>query len=80
MTDWEHDDELRAALLAELVAQMPGEAQPGDITAADLAKAAGISIYAAQYRLEALERDGALKSVKVRIPGNRVAVRVWRKP
>lgn len=80
MTDWSADETLRAALIAELAAELPGEPLPGDIRPEDLAEATGITVHAAEYQLGKLEREGRLTSVKVRWPGKRIAIRVWRRP
>lgn len=79
MTGWSTDETLRAALIAELAAELPGEPQPGDICAEDFATATGITTHAAEYRLAKLERDGRLTSAKVMWPGKRTAIRVWRR-
>ena len=80
MTDWRNHETLAASLIAEIAADMPQEMRPGDVTIAMLADALGITVHAAEYQLGKLEREGRLTSVKVRWPGKRIAIRVWRRP
>ena len=80
MTDWQQDETLRAALIAEIAAEMPAEMQPGDVTIDMLAEALGISHSRAAYQLQTMEREGKLVSVRAVVPGARVPMKVWRKP
>jgi hypothetical protein len=80
VTDWSNDEAFREALIAELSAELPGEPRPGDLTAEDFAEATGITIHSAEYQLRKLEHEGRLTSAKVRWPGKRIAMRVWRRP
>lgn len=79
MTDWSADEKLRAALIAEIAADMPGEMQPGDVTIPMLSEALGITPSQAEYALAKEERAGKLIRLRVYVPGARVPMRVWRK-
>ena len=80
MTDWENDDALREALIAEIAAEMPAEMRPGDVTIPMLAEQLGITESKASYTLKKMERAGRLISVRANVPGARGPLRVWRKP
>ena len=79
MTDWSTDEAKRAALIAEIVADMPEQMQPGDVTVDMLAESLGITHSRAMYQLEKMERDGKLVAVRAVVPGARVPMKVWRK-
>lgn len=79
MTDWQQDEQLRAALIAEIAADMPQEMRPGDITIEMLAESLGVTPARAAYRLQTMERQGKLVSVRAVVPGSRVPKKVWRK-
>ena len=79
MTDWSTDETLRAALIAEIAADMPGEMLPGDVTIDMLAEALGITHSRAAYQLQTMEREGKLISVRAVVPGARVPMKVWRR-
>lgn len=80
MTDWTDDDALRAALIDEIAAQFPEDAQPGDVTAEDYAEATGCGIPAARYRLDKLVRQGKLRAVRAQVPGRPRPTTVYRRP
>ena len=77
MTDWEKDDALRDALIAEIAAEFPGPPKPGDLTKADIMASTGWSAPTASYRLDKLVAEGRLESEMCMIGGKRI--RVWRK-
>ena len=79
MTDWTQDETLRAALIAEIAAEMPQEMLPGDVTIEMLAEALGITHSRAAYQLQCMEREGKLTSVRAVVPGARVPMKVWRR-
>ena len=79
MTDWSTDETLRAALIAEIRRDMPGEMRPGDVTIDMLADSLGITHSKAAYHLQRLERDGKLISVRAVVPGARTPMKVWRR-
>ena len=79
MTDWSTDETLRAALIAEIAADMPAEMQPGDITIEMLAESLGVTPARAAYALQKMEREGKLIAVRAVVPGSRVPKKVWRK-
>ncbi len=76
MTPW-NDDDLRASILAELVAAMPPAPRPGDFTKSQFIEATGLSAATAEYRLGTMVRAGTLETEMCTIDGRKV--RVWRK-
>ena len=79
MTDWRDDETLRAALIAEIAADMPQDMRPGDITIEMLAESLGVTHSKAAYHLQRLEREGKLIAVRAVVPGARVPMKVWRR-
>ena len=77
MTDWQHDDALREALLAELAAEIPPPPRPGDFTKAQYMQATGLTGPTADYRLNGKVQRGELETEECTINGR--TVRVWRK-
>lgn len=78
MTAWTDHDALRDALIAEIAAEFPQPARPGDLTKEQIMASTGWSAPTAAYRLHKLVDEGKLETEMCMIGGRRV--RVWRKP